>query len=173
MCSTESVTCEIAVKLLEITLFKLLCIKICTTLKYMPYLNNYFRHIISISIWFSVSLFSFPNFIMFAWSSSQVVMNQSCFDGAFPELQSGQLTHYCGWSSLRGNQDLTSKENHRINSRSDSCTLTAKKLWKIGKKRGKNQEKERKIGKKLRKRRKIRKKRPKSGRFFHFAPPDK
>ena len=40
---------------------------------------------------------------------------------------------------------------------------TAKNLPKIGEKEGKNQEKRGKIGKK----------RQKSGRFFHFAPPDR
>ena len=44
---------------------------------------------------------------------------------------------------------------------------------KICQKLGKNQEKRGKVGKKSRKRGKIGKKRPTSGRFFHFAPPDK
>ena len=52
------------------------------------------------------------------------------------------------------------------------CPLTAKKLPKIGEKRGKRGKKSGKEGK-TGKGGKIGKKRQKSGRFFYFAPPDR
>ena len=54
-----------------------------------------------------------------------------------------------------------------------SVPLDSEKFPKNLKKEGKNQEKSEKRGKKSGKRGKIETKRQKSGRFFHFAPPDR
>ena len=53
-----------------------------------------------------------------------------------------------------------------IGARGAECLLDSKKIGKKMEKSGKREEK-------LRKRGKIGKERPKPGRFFHFAPPDK
>ena len=61
-----------------------------------------------------------------------------------------------------------------IGARGQSAPLDGKKIFKNLEKEGKNREKERKNHEKIKKKRKNREeKQPKSGRFFHFAPPDK
>ena len=60
-------------------------------------------------------------------------------------------------------------QSHQLHSQwGGQSTPDSKKIVKNWEKEGKNWGKEGKLGK-----RKIRKKRQKSGRFFHFAPPDR
>ena len=68
--------------------------------------------------------------------------------------------HTCQWRSQYGGEGW------------HSAPIDSEKFAKIGKKGAKKKEKEGEIRKKSGKGGKIGKKRQKSGRFFHFVPPD-